>query len=90
VEKFINTDRYIPTSPKLQTALCATTVSIEAPRSGQADLNFKNRQVFLRTLYKVTAIPIHVGHIIRHYIYILENHLLLHNHFSHVKPKVYT
>jgi len=36
VEKCINTDRYIPISAKLQTALCTMTVSMEAPRSGQA------------------------------------------------------
>jgi len=36
VEKFINTVRYIPTSTKLQTALCMMTVSMEALRSGQA------------------------------------------------------
>jgi len=36
VEKFINTDRYIPMSTKLQTALCTMAVSMEAPRSGQA------------------------------------------------------
>jgi len=36
VEKFINTDRYIPISTKLQTALCMMTVSMEAPHSGQA------------------------------------------------------
>jgi hypothetical protein len=36
VEKFINTDGYIPMSTKLQTALWTMTVSTEAPRSGQA------------------------------------------------------
>jgi hypothetical protein len=29
VEKFINTDRYIPMSTELQTALCMMTVSME-------------------------------------------------------------
>jgi len=36
VEKFINTDRYIPISTKLQTALCTMIVSMEVPHSGQA------------------------------------------------------
>jgi hypothetical protein len=36
MEKFINTDRYIPMATKLQTALCTMTVSMEAPRSGEA------------------------------------------------------
>jgi len=36
VERFINTDRYIPVSTKLQTALCTMTVGVEAPRSGRA------------------------------------------------------
>jgi len=35
VEKFINTDRYIPMSTKLQTALCTMTISMEAPRREQ-------------------------------------------------------
>jgi hypothetical protein len=35
VEKFINTDRYIPMSTKLQTALCTMTVSMETPRRGR-------------------------------------------------------
>jgi hypothetical protein len=37
VEKFINTDRYIPMLTKLQTAVCTMTVSMEAPRRGKAD-----------------------------------------------------
>jgi len=36
VEKFINTDRYIPMSTKLQTALCTMTVSMEGPFSWKA------------------------------------------------------
>jgi len=36
VEKFINTDRYIPMSTKLQTSLCTMTVSVAAPSIGQA------------------------------------------------------
>jgi len=51
VEKFINTDRYIPISTKLQTALCTMTVSMEAPRSGKVGFrNFKNRQISWRSL----------------------------------------
>jgi len=36
LEKFINTDRYIPISTELQTSLCMMTVSMEVPCSGQA------------------------------------------------------
>jgi len=43
VEKFIDTDRYSPVPIKLQTAPCTLTVSMEAPHSGQAVLNFENR-----------------------------------------------
>jgi len=36
VEKFINTERHVPMSTKLQTTLCMMSASMEAPRSGQA------------------------------------------------------
>jgi len=36
VKKCINTDSYIPISSKLRTELCTMTVSMEAPRNGEA------------------------------------------------------
>jgi len=36
VEELINTDRYIPISTKVQTALCMMTVSMEAPSKRKA------------------------------------------------------
>jgi len=36
VEKFISTDDTFPRLWRIQTALCTMTISMEAPRSGQA------------------------------------------------------
>jgi hypothetical protein len=48
VEKFINIDRDIIMSTKLQAALCMMTVGMEALCSRQAGFsNFKNHQVLL-------------------------------------------
>jgi len=48
VEKFINTDRYIPMSTKLQTALCMMTVSMEVLFSGQAGYSMPGINLFLQ------------------------------------------
>jgi hypothetical protein len=50
--KFINSTDQPSTSTKLQTALCTTTVSMEAPRSGQTGFYISNTvKCFWRTLY---------------------------------------
>jgi hypothetical protein len=50
MEKFINTDKHIPMSTKLQTALRTMTVSIEVLRSWFLNLKKIIRR-FWRTLY---------------------------------------